>query len=234
MIAAFLVRGRRHGEAACWQNLNGAHVSRALCLCATSEGWECPIDGHAIRWLAADPMHEFSAPAPPADAEEPDGGGGKGLGRRPVQRSLWGARRGRAGAALRNRNGRNRDRHEGKVHAMTKTKDGITQQSPGTEWSEKSRTILTDLGHMRRDLAQLENFQTLPAAQVRSLCRNMGNRLNTIEGMLGEHPETSGQTAGQVETIAAGADPVSGKHGKNGKRAAEANENAPPGGRKSA
>lgn len=51
-----LVRCTTHNEAACWVQLNGNHISRRACRCTADEPpYQCPIDGHALRFLAANP-----------------------------------------------------------------------------------------------------------------------------------------------------------------------------------
>ena len=55
MIRLDLTRCRQHGASACFIQLDGAHKPTSACTCGAKEGWECPIDAHAIRWLNEHP-----------------------------------------------------------------------------------------------------------------------------------------------------------------------------------
>jgi hypothetical protein len=50
-----LVRCTQHGESCCWVQLDGTHASTKACTCFAGEPYLCPIDGHAIRFLTANP-----------------------------------------------------------------------------------------------------------------------------------------------------------------------------------
>jgi hypothetical protein len=51
-----LVRCLEHRESCCWIQLSGKHISCRACECSEKEGYQCPIDGHAMRWTNTHPQ----------------------------------------------------------------------------------------------------------------------------------------------------------------------------------
>jgi hypothetical protein len=51
-----LVRCTAHRESCCWVQIDGSHISTKACRCYSGlPPYLCPIDGHAIRFLLANP-----------------------------------------------------------------------------------------------------------------------------------------------------------------------------------
>jgi hypothetical protein len=59
---AEVVRCKEHGEASCWQQSDGSHISRHACSCDRTPPYLCPIDAHAIKYLVNNPEWVDEAP----------------------------------------------------------------------------------------------------------------------------------------------------------------------------